>query len=119
MDTPHDDDGMQDETPFVAVAHSPSGVVYDVQVTAAFGASGPALLGTGNGVFEHGPLGLLNRVLARLPRSKERNAFAAFVYGHDPDRTLVAESWHGTLREASEAAQAYVRAITDGTFQGD
>ena len=109
--------GTQDETHFVAVARSPSGVVYDVQATPAFGVGGPVLLGTKNGLFEHGPLGLLNRVLAMNPRSKQRNRFAAFVFSDD--RSIVAESEHRSMVEAREAAQAFVQAITDGTFRDD
>lgn len=117
--SPHDDGGTQDENHFATVARTPFDVVCDVQATPVFGASGPVLLGTKNGLFEHGPLGLLNRALAKNPRSKQRNSFAAFVYGFDPDRTIVAESWHGSMREAREAAQAFVQAISDGSFRGD
>jgi hypothetical protein len=119
VDTPHDDGGMQDETHFAAVARTRSGVAYDVQATPVFGASGPLLLGTKNGLFEHGPLGLLNRLLAKNARSKQQNRFAAFVYGFDPDRTIVAESWHESMREACESAQGFVLAIQDGSFRGD
>ena len=120
VDMPHEDDGVTDDKGhFAATAGSPSGVVYDVQATPTSGVSGPVLLGTKNGVFERGPLGLLNRVLAKNPRSKQRNSFAVFVYGFDPDRTIVAESWHGSMPEARQAAQAFIQAISDGSFKGD
>ncbi len=84
-----------------------------------FVSGGAVLLGTKNGIFEHGPLGLLNRVLARKSRVKQQNGFGVFVYSNGPGRGVVAESDHGSMSEAREAAQAFVQAITDRTFQGD
>jgi hypothetical protein len=115
----HDGSVLDDETHFAVVARSPSGVAYDVQAVPGFGVRGPLQVGTKNGLFEHGPLGLLNRVLAKRCSSTEWNNFAAFVYSHDPDRSVVAESMHGSMRGAREAARAFVQAITDGTFEGD
>lgn len=72
------------------------------------------MLGTENGLFEHGPLGLLNRILAKSSRSRQWNRFGAFVYSDD--HVIVAESDHGSMHEAREAAEAFVRAISEGTF---
>ncbi len=114
METEHDGDGTQDEPPFAVVARSPPGVLYHVQAAPMFGSVGPLLLGTESGLFEHGPLGLLNRILAKSSRSRQWNRFGAFVYRDD--HVIVAESDHGSMHEAREAAEAFVRAISDGTF---
>jgi hypothetical protein len=112
------DDGQVTDPPFSRSPQSPTGIEFYVQAVPVFRFGGPVLLGTRDEILTHGLLGLLNRFLGRSTSMRHDNGFAAFVYRDHPGGPIVAESEHRTMREAREAAMAFVQSIEDGTLSG-
>lgn len=81
-----------------------------------FSASGPVLLGGREGPASHGLLGLVNAFLAKHEKMKSHDGFGVFVYRDDPGGPIVAESEHGSMHQARQAAQELVQAIENGTL---
>jgi len=117
MESGQDPTAAEDaDQPFVAVVRDSSGATFHVQAVPVFIASGRVLLGAREGPATGGLLGLLNRVLAKSSREKVHHGFGVMVYRDDPGGPIVAESDHGSMREARASAQVLVRAIENGTF---
>lgn len=117
METPTDPAANdEDDRPFFAVARDPAGVTFHVQAVPVFGVSGPVLLGGREGPATRGLLGFANRIFARHGRTKSEDGFGVFVYRDEPGGPIVAESEHGSMQQAREAAQHFVDAIENGTL---
>jgi hypothetical protein len=114
--TPKDHEANDDDRPFLAVVRDPTGVTYHVQAVPVYGVSGPVLLGGRKGPAVHGLLGLANRILAKYGRTRSEDGFGVFVYRDEPGGPIVAESEHGSMPRAREAAQGIVHAIEKGTL---
>jgi hypothetical protein len=104
------------DAPLVVEAWSPAGDIYLVQAVPVFGSAGPPLLGTEHGPASSGPVGLVNRLLARHARSRDERGFGAFVYRGHAGGPVVAVSDHDSMSQARAAALTFARAIENGTF---
>jgi hypothetical protein len=117
-----EDTGADDANllPFVAVAQDPTGATYHVQASRAVRGSGPVMIGGRDGPSTHGPLGHLNRILAKTSKPQREEVVSVFVYRDDPNGpTDLADSDHSSAREAVKRAQAFIQAIEQGTFKPD
>jgi hypothetical protein len=114
VESPGDHGTTEDDQPFLAVARDPAGVTYHVQAVPVFSASGPIVLGGRDGPVSHGLLGLVNRYLVKHGRTKTHDAFGVFVYRGKPGGPIVAESEHGSMHRARQAARELVQAIENG-----
>jgi hypothetical protein len=114
VETPEAHGATEDDRPFVTVVRDPAGVTYHVQAVPVSSASGPVLLGGRDGPASHGLLGLANRFLAKHGRTQTHDGFGVFVYRDEPGGPIVAESEHGSMPQARQAAKEFVRAIENG-----